>query len=507
MSAASPPIPTATTSTAAVEDWRPRAATDCLVLPAPGALHVVTPRGSFDLRGGGIDVLHARLAPHLVGERSAAELLAAVPAAQRGAVGAYLARMRAVGALEDAGAPAPARDPLRVLRCLGARRPRLRLRADGARVDVALDAPPRQGPGATSVCLGFATPAEAGALLVQAGRPGRGPRRVTCVVAEDGKATASPDELERRAGVARWLLRTGDARGPGFALRVYRLDQEVGTLTRLLAVDPTRVEEMADLPDRLGILRAVDVDQVPLVVATAAHPLYPHAATAYGLDLTAVRAHLLRAFLLPLLTSPATLGERTAFRAGPVGAPPRCFTPCAPPGEGAVLATAASPAALHLALLEEHAARRMDAHPPAWREVDLLAGNETHPALRYLRDVLRLRRAELRGRVATTADGLTLCSAAGAEGRSFLPTLALARVLLAAAWQEFYGSALPDGGGAPQPALEPAAFASPATLRRTVRRAAASPGCLGLRVSVARLRCWGTVFRAGAPLAAAGEEG
>jgi hypothetical protein len=489
---------------AAAADWRPRLAEACLVMPAADALHVVTARGSFDVRGRSLDRLHERLAPFLTGDRSESELLAAIPEGQRDAVRTYLARLRAVGALEDAGSRARLLLP-RALRKLGARRPRVSLRIPGARVDVSLDGLPGGGsrPG---IALGFVSASAAGELLVRAGLPGWRARRVTCVVAGDA-SSVTDEELERRAGYARWLLGSGDALGDSHALNVYTLDPDAGTLHRTLSLDPAIPAEMADLPDRLGLLRAADVDQVPLVVATASHRFFPHSVAAFGLELPAVRAHLLRAFLLPLLLPSRHPADASGLRTGTAGAALRTFAPSNSwAGWNPALTTAASLDGLHLMLLEEHAAARAADDPPEWRDVDLLAGDGEHPALDYLRGVLRLRHRELPGRIATTPDGLTLCSAAGAEARSFLPARARAQVLLAAAWREFYGSGhVGDALAAAAPVCEPEAFASPAALRRVVRRAASAlGGDAGVPIGVRRLRCWGVTFWAGALMPVAG---
>ena len=77
-----------------------------LVLAQKDVLYVFNRRGAFDLRGKGIEVLHARLAPHLQGTHGEEALLAAVSPAASGPLLSYFDKLRQAGALRTDAAPA-----------------------------------------------------------------------------------------------------------------------------------------------------------------------------------------------------------------------------------------------------------------------------------------------------------------------------------------------------------------------------------------------------------------
>lgn len=417
-----------------------------LFLPGDGVLHVVTRRGSFDLRGKDVARLHVKLAPYLGGTHTEAELLGAVPPPLADAVRGYLDRLRGTGALLDAAPEGPGE----AAAALGAGSPAATFQAGALRVHVSLGGPGKMREGGLG--LWFVSPREAGELLLRLRGRGDPYHRVTCVVAD---APSTPRELERRAGYARWLLRTElDVLPDEPRFQLFRLDGATGALERAAAVELPGRSDLATLPDQLRLVRALEVDQLPLVAARAAHPFFDHEETACGLSFQAVRGHLLRAFLARAIVGP-----------GAVVAPSR--------------------AALELALAE----RAADREPRAlrFRRVDLLADGGASPAVAYLRGVLKLRRPRLAAREATGGDGLFVCESGRHRARSVLPDRARAEVLLAAAWDEFHGTEPPP------PAIAHGEIAPAALLRRLARdNARARRG-----VRVRRIRCWGiTVWAA-----------
>jgi hypothetical protein len=417
-----------------------------LFLPGDGMLHVLTRRGSFDLRGKDVSRLHDKLGPFLRGTHSEAELLGAVPPPLASAVRGYLDQLRGTGALGDAP---PAEDLDDVVETLGAARPDAVFQAGTLRVHVSLDGPGKMGGG---LGLWFVTPGEAAALLLRLRGRADAYHRVTCVVAD---AAPGPAELERRAGYARWLLRNElDVLPDEPRFQLFRLDGATGALQRAAAVELPDRSDLATLPEQLRVVRALEVDQVPLVAARAAHPFFPHEETACGLSFPAVRGHLVRTFL-----------GRALLGADAVVAPSR--------------------AAMELALAERIAGERRRAL--RFRDVDLLAASSASPAVAYLRDVLKLRHPRLAGREAVGGDGLFVCEAGLHSARSFLPDRARAEVLLAVAWEEFYGTE------PPRPAIDHREIAPAALLGRLAREHAST--LIGHRVR--RIRCWGMTLWTG----------
>jgi hypothetical protein len=450
-----------------------------LVIPAEGVLHVFTPRGLFDLKGAQVDRLHERLVPHLQGTVEEDQLLRAVPAAQAAAVRAYLAGLREAGALDAGGEDLPA-----PLDALGPGRTRVRFGPAAHPVEVSIDGALAPEAGATRVC--FATDAEARATLLRLGSPGARGGSLACVVGGSGAA------LEERAVYARWLLRNElDALPRQDRFRLFRLHPATGDLQRLAALGGTGAAQLRTLPEQLGVLRAAEADQVPLVVATAAHPLVGGRATAFGISSKAVHRQLLRVFL-----GGALLRQGGGARmAGALGDPARAFTPLRggwPRRAG--LAFASCRLELMLELAARWAERRAEARGVGWHPTDLLAAASPHPAAAYLQEVLRTRVAALPAECARTPDGLFVVRAGEHRARSFVQAHALAGVLLQVAWDEFYGDCrVPGGRAAALPACSPLDFAPGAELRRTLRARVAAMRLHGdpARVAVQRMRAWG----------------
>jgi hypothetical protein len=416
-------------------------ADDCTVLPSEHVLHVINRRGAFDVKGRDVHRLHERLSPLLQGSHSEAQLLSGVPEPGAAALRAYLAAMREAGALRDAapGEAAPGGEP---------------------RVRLFLDGPLRRAVPHGAVHLCFATPREAGRLLLSLGRGRRLGGRLDCVVDESGDA----GRRDQRAAYARWLLRNAvDVPGPEGRVRVFRLGED-GTLARV--AEARAGVEPHLIPTQMGLVRFADVDQVPLVVATASHPFFPFELTACGLDYPTVREHLVRAFVVHALRGarPGTLTDP----AGPDAAP--VFAPTLPELR---------------ALLVERAARNQARRAA---KVDLLSEPGDHASVRYLRDVLRLRFRALPGRASLGPDGVHRLRCGTDCATSVLCEKALAEILFAAVLREYYPTLR---GRKVLLATSHRAFASADALRGLVRRSADNTGVPG-GTGARWVRRWGS---------------
>ncbi|HEU4453027.1 MAG TPA: hypothetical protein VFR81_08200, partial [Longimicrobium sp.] len=415
---------------------------DCVVLAGEHVLHVLNRRGAFDLKGRDIHRLHQRIGPFLGGTHDEATLLAALPPPHADAVRAYLARLREVGALRVvAPPPSPSRSaspsPVPVsgadeLPTFPAGERRMSLRVADLSVHVSLDGWDEEAAREHAVSIAFVSPEEAGRVLVRARVRGWEGRWV-CVAVDS--ADLPEDEVRRRAALARWLLRNElDARGAGSRVRAYRLDGASGTLERLVEVEGEAAWRTWEIPSALHLVRPAETEQLPLVVAEAAHPFFPLRLRGVGVSYGKVRDPLLRSAVARLLASDASPGD----------------APLVAPSAAGVWARA----------VERRAAARVGVEPPAWRETELLRDAERHPATRYLGRVMAIRASALPARVGRTPEGAWVYERGGRRGVSLLWAMALGELLLGEAWDEFHAPRLP-GVEMPPAAWEHADFASP----------------------------------------------
>jgi hypothetical protein len=412
-----------------------------LVLAQKDVLYVFNQRGACDLRGRNIEVLHARLSPYLQGTHGEEDLFAATSPEAAGPLRSYFDKLRQAGVLRTLARPdveAP-----RALDELGPDCPRDRFAWRGRCVEISLDGP-WPYPGNREIArLEFLRPEEAGSWLWELRAPGRGLGNQACVVETPVTEPLSGEGLRRRAAYARWLLGSGfDVERQERAL-LFELDTPSGELRRRVVLDGDGSEHgLRTLPDQLEMLSSDRIDQLPLVVARAAHPFFTPQVRRMGLDRATVRKHLLRDFLIQV--------DRGAAEP-----------------ESTVPLVAGSRCELAILLLEREAEQRTAREDLRWTEVDLLAHEEPNPEVRCLQSILRLRRRALPARRAVTRDGAVRIEHGPYHAFSFVPARAAAEVLLGVTWELFYGA---PGGGAPRSALDLRTFAEPAELLRIAAR-------------------------------------
>jgi hypothetical protein len=457
-----------------------------LILAQKGVLHVFSQRGAFDLRARDIDTLHARLTPFLQGTHAEWTLLEAVPSAALESLRSYLEKLRQAGALRTLSAEPETSDTPPPVANLGPARPCGRFTWKGRIVNVSLNGPGSASLPAGVASLEFLSPLDAGRWLARLGEPGLSPPACrTCVIDATAPDLPSERDLLIRAACARWLLGSGiDCEQAGRTL-VFELDAPRGILRRLAVLDPSQPDHaLRTLPDQLALIHSGDVDQLPLVVATAAHRFFAPMVQRMGLDYATVRDHLLRDFLVRLDVD--TAGRETAvFFQGEIDAPLARYSRLELPREAALTMPVASTLLdLKIVLLERQAERLARQQDLPWREVDLLAGEEAHPTLQCLREILRLRRKNLRVRWTETGQGAILIADGRRCAASFVRAKAVAELLLYAIWDLFYGAPV-----APLPTLAAHSFATRAELRRIAAVACrqSDPAALVLRV----VRRWG----------------
>jgi hypothetical protein len=460
-----------------------------LVLPADGVLHVFSRRSLHDLKGKQVDRLHERLVPHLQGTLDEDDLVRAVPLPQAAAVRSYLAGLREAGALGGPGGADPSAQGsvLAPLDALGPHRTRLRFRVGTRTVEVSIGGAAALAPEAGAIQVCFVTEAEAQRVLLSPARPGAPAGRATYVVVEGEGGPPSAPEAELRTTFARWLLHNElDVLPERDRFRLFRLDAAAGDLKRLAVTEGMGTSHLRTLFEQLGVVRAAEVDQVPLVVATAALPFGGERATAFGVSSGAVQRQCLRTLLARVLLRSGAGGTPPVRVAGLPGEPRR------PHAAGFTFASCRLELLLELA--GRWAERRALTEGVEWEPVDLLRVASPHAATAYLQEVLRMRLSELPGELARTGDGLSLCRSGAHQGRSFVQPHALAQVLLRTAWQAFYqDSDVPGGHARALPACSVLDFCGREAVRSTLREQVAGMRRHGEQAGMAveRLRCRG----------------
>jgi hypothetical protein len=469
-----------------------------LVLPADGVLHVFSRRNLHDLKGKQVDRLHERLTPYLRGTLEEDDLVRAVPASQAAAIQTYLAGLREAGALGDqAGTDPPAlMSDLAPLNALDPHRTWIRFRVGIRTVEVSIDGAEALGPGTGAVRVCFVTRAEARRVLWSLGQGEAESGQTTYVVVEDGDGSLPAQEVETRAAYARWLLRNElDVLPERDRFRLFQLDAATGDLRRLAETEGRGTPHLRTLPEQLRVVQATKVDQVPLVVVSAAHPLVGGRITAFGVSSGAVRRQCLRTLVARVLLRPGSSAVPPVAMVGRMGEPQRCDSPAPAYWERpARLEIAACRLELLLQLAGRWAERRALESGVAWEPADLLHVAASHSAAAYLQEVLRTRLSELPGELACTGDGLFLFRSEVHRGRSFVRPHALAEVLLRTAWDVFYkGLEVPGGPTRALPVCSALEFEESGDLRRILRDRIAGMRRHGGDVWVreGRLRCWG----------------
>jgi len=248
---------------------------------------------------------------------------------------------------------------------------------------------------------------------------------------------------------------------------VYALSPS-GELRRVAVVSPSGEPGLRALPGQLGIVRCADVDQVPLVVLTAAHPLFTQAAITHaGLHHTIVRDRLLREFIVRLdLAADADLTAAVDSM---------CIAPTLMP--------------LQLAVLDRWAGAHLRDDRCDWVDCDLLQQAVHLPFIAHLQQIVRVRRRQVIAQTSETADGLCTFRLGSRCATSFVRAKALGDLLLAHVWDEFYR----DSGVEPVLRSDYADVATDAEQRAALQRAreAASRGPMRPIFRFHTVRRWG----------------
>ncbi|MEM9293589.1 MAG: hypothetical protein AAGD01_18055 [Acidobacteriota bacterium] len=447
--------------------------TDALVVPGEKALHVLNRRGSVEIQARGLGELHNRLAPHLDGRYSEAQLLAAVPPGLRSSVEDYLERLRETGALAD-----------------------VREQRDAA--------------AESFVAPMLLSPRQIGERLLHLTGPERSLQPWTAMVS----SPESDLDLPTQQAIARWVgVIAADPRAKN-AIQIYHPEKR-DELHRsaIAAAQEGPIPTLDTLPNQLSLVTDGDLPQLPLVVTTAAHAFFDQEPVVrYGLDFQETSDTTVRSFLAEALSKlePAPdARDRSAGIDGSLwlrGNPADSISqwsvlgPAQQPRRDALATSARRYASslpeLQLQLMADsvvaHAQRN---HEFQWRRTDLLTESPGHRRIHALQRILRLRRGRLQARIGTTPEGAfrieTRVGSRPLASQSFHWDQALRQVLLDAVWHTYYRDYAEDEtfvAATPLTTfLTPRAIQTKARFhQRTLRRATSTRSAI-----FQRTRCWG----------------
>ncbi len=433
---------------------RPRLDPTALFFDANGSLVVIGRRGRFDLEGGAARAVHERLAPHLDGRTSEADLLEAVGDSRRAWIANYLDQLRRCGAVDDTDALAATELPrLRAVLANLGETFRVEARIQDRRLAVWLDDLPPTRRDSELLRLGFVAPDQLEERLARdLGHPLRG----HLVVILRSPEAARTDEAERllRSTWARWLAIHALRVTPDDRLAVYQLADSGGIklLARLSRLDGTGLATFSRI---LPTVTLAEVPQLPLAVTRSQVAVRGYFATAIGLRAETTALSLRRESLAH--------SELRARRDQIVFTLLDCVSDAAvgtlrwPQTADDELIVAASRKALFARLEERLVTQKLAFATFAWEEVDLFAITQSPRGLAYLAGVVGTRTAHLPGRVAFW-EGFHLVATSGAPDEISVSRklpLALAETLAREAWRCFSRPNWPENFLRPSVAITP----------------------------------------------------
>jgi hypothetical protein len=407
-----------------------------VMIPSTNVLYIVNHRGTFTIRARDIDRIHSALVPFLSDGIEESVLLESVGSKQRRMVETYLHQLRDVQAVDSKEEkshtlPSTGHTP----DTLG---PRLRagLVAIGdQQVFVSLDGLSPVASPSDSRLL-FVSFADAGRQLLEWDRE---PGSLVLVAIKDNTNFISDAHIERRLAYARWILHNDNVVSRRSALRVFVL-QDDGTMVRSVSLEPSSSGDLGELPYLLKLIQPVDVDQVPLAVATLNHPFFSIVKNAASMHFKEASGYLLNGFATEL----ASFGQ-LSFRASQYGFTPkekfirssytsdRGFAPLV------TWPIARSSTEVIISLLETYADGCRGSGPvPLGTELNLFSFKSNSSEITYFIRVLRRSVCRLIVTLSKTEEGLFVCANGKLRTRSFLPNKAIRDLLVQLVWKMFY---------------------------------------------------------------------
>lgn len=417
-----------------------------VILPSSGWLHVLNRRGLTKIQAEHIDEVHEKLKPYLDGAYLESELFSAVAAEKHSVLEKYFTAMSQAGALHR-GPATPENATLTIEEDQGG--DSLLIRWNGKTVFVSLnrkDPTPDGDNHSYDACLLFVTPEQMEAQWKRIWRARESGPHFLYVIQE---AEPNRSVIDARKKYAAWLI--GCSRIDSWdcrSIHIYKLDSASSTLTSVFQAGLFSRGEAAKTGSvrfTSDVVKVSDHEQIPLVVAKAAIPFYPHSVAAIGLRYDLLADELARKFIVQ-----ATLGSEAADRQV------SCITefksweqPRAElrrtritSEEAATWPVAGSLLHLRVRALEHLCWKLCDSDTGKTREIDLLQSSDKHPQIAYLAGVLQARRHAFPVQMRVMNCGLYLCQSGKHQAYSLIEAKAIRDVLLSLTREEFYPETL-----------------------------------------------------------------
>lgn len=419
-----------------------------VVLPADGELYVWSKFGAVTLRAKNIDRVHSILLPFLDGNYDEDTLKKAVDSGDPSAVTKYLSALRNAGVLHEQADENPVREELEnasvssrpAAGALGRECASASIMVEGRCVYLSLTDAVYDALDRHDACIFFIAHSSFWRELLVITRWLTRGKSVYFVLVED----PNPDAigLDQRAAFARWLIGTGAhrlLRNPG-SLQISSFTASAGTLKTVVSAQCGSRSELQKLPEKFGVIQAVDIDQAPLAVVRAGGDFFPVEILRFG-----VRHDL--GFYEDVLCEFASLLFRAiSCEEGADRNLPACTNGAGPDGNQ----KAQDPAKRHTGSICARSILAVRGRLLEWSafensspvlinsDTDLVAEESTHPDIAYLRSVLQLRVESAPARLSITKDQLFVYEIGARCHFSFLREKALRDALLCQVWDVYY---------------------------------------------------------------------
>lgn len=451
-----------------------------IILAMKAGLRIYSTRGTVELRSKNLVRVHEILQGRLAGQYSERALIAAVPFAQQVTVRRYLRALRDAGAIQFGKNSAA-----QYLRQPAGKAAKPRLLTSMS--ETSGDDPRRGGQHAS---LQYITRQEFASLLVRKVTTGA-PAKHQIYVLMDGSWTAESgsEGYDRQASYSKWLLGGEFSHRDKPKIEVFQIDKNTGALARKATLAGKSLALNREVPKALELVRATDIEQVPLAVCQADFMLCSVELQRFGVDYDRVADEVLRDMLMRMTIESADMVQQIRWRrvlvAGMAGKSP---LPRIVRADDCLVA--ASRDELRLRLIERILGQthRAAVH---MEQCDLLQSWSSSD-MDYLAQILRQRHSCLKARVTTRVDGLYQCMHEDMQTASLLKHKALRDLMILLTWRTFYGRSN-NVASSPAHECDYSLIGNPVQLRSVLSRAIkqSKEEIVEKYPVFAKISCWG----------------
>ena len=448
-----------------------------IIVSIKTGLRVYSTQGTVELRSKSLAGVHEVLQRRLTGQYTEKALVSAVSLTQRTTVLRYLRALRDAGAIQSGKRKTSQYFKHQTDRAVKSHFPKT------GNND--------QPQGSRQASLQYVTWQEFSSLLVQKVETGGATTRQIYVLTDESWTVKSGlEECDWRAFYSRWLLSKEVSRPEKPKIEVFQINKNTGGLARKAILAGKRLAINREVPKALELVRATDIEQVPLAVCHANPMLRPMEVRRFGVDYDRVADEVLRDMLMRMtIESPGALSQ-IQWRRIPI-AKNMASEPTLPQVVRANdCLVAASLGELRLRLLER-SIEQTQRTPVHAERCDLLQP-WSFPDLDYLAEVLRQRHSYLEAEVTIREDGLYQCAQGDLCTNSLLKHKALRDLMILLIWRTYYGHH-DDAAYRPAHECDYRFIANPLQLRKIFSRIFEQLGAEVVeKYSVfAKISCWG----------------